>query len=176
MKKIIIFSLFLSMAVSSNAQDWNVTEHQADELKGNTAYTSYVYDVPDVGSFVCWNNKPYQYRIVNSDGIFNYKSGYSKYGGSYRGLTVIVGLYSADDKLIEKIEMWLDAESDKPTFLETRDAGGMFNPVGQKKKVKKIMKHLQSGSGYVRILADTYGTHKNFDLKIPCTLKANFIE
>ncbi len=176
MKKINLLLFSLCMILSVNAQDWNVTFHEADELKGNSAYTSYVYDVPEIGSFVCWNNKPYQYRLVNNNGIFNYKAGYNRYSGSYRGLTITVGLYSENDNLIEKIEMWLDAEGDKPTFLETRDAGGMFNPVGQKKKVKKIMKHLMSGNGYVRFIADTYGMHQDFDLKVPCSLKADFVK
>ncbi len=63
--------------------------------------------------------------------------------------------------------MWLDKESDKGgSYLRTRNAGGMSNPVGQKGKVKKILKHLQGDSGYVRIVATRYN-RADFDIKIP---------
>ena len=157
--------LFLISSIDLFAQQWERTVFEADELKGRKeGYIAYDYTDPNVGSFICWSNKPNQYRIINKNGIFNYSV-----NGQYRGLTVVVGIYDENEKLLDKFSMWLDCENDKPTFLETRDAV-LFNPPGQKKKVKKMMDCLTSGKGYVRIIADTYGTSPDFDLKIPSTL------
>lgn len=163
------FLLFVIATLSITrvfSQSWDVTKHEADDLKGTKEYISYMYSVPGVGSFVFWNNKENQYRIVSDDGIFNYEVVSSRYGTN-RGLSVIVGLYDANDNLQERLTMWLDCESDKPTFLETRDMGALLNPMGQKKKVKKIMSHLKKATGYIRFVASRYGK-TDFDLKVPC--------
>lgn len=146
---------------------WKITHQTADELKGNEAYSSYVYSQPGMGAFVFWGFEKFQFRIVSDDGIFNYKSTYSRYSGAYQGESILVGLYDNNDNLIEKFNMWLDREMSKDgKFLTTRNAGTMSNPVGQKGKVKKIFKHLQGQNGYVRIVATRYN-HADFDLKIP---------
>ena len=63
--------------------------------------------------------------------------------------------------------MWLDrVDNNKDRIVRTRDAGGMSNPVGQKGKVKKIFKALQSDGGYVRIVAERFQS-TDFDIKIP---------
>lgn len=146
---------------------WQITQKEADELKGNAAYSSYVYNQPGMGSFVFWGYNEHQFRIISDNGVFNYESGYNRFSGSYSGENVAVGLYDGNDKLIEKFNMWLDRDKSKSgTFLNTRNAGSMINPVGQKGKVKKIFKHLQGDSGYVRIVASRYN-HTDFDIKIP---------
>ena len=157
-----------SVQTSKSIKDgWQITKQEADELKGNEAYSSYVYNQPGVGSFVFWGFDEYQFRIISSNGVFNYESGYNRYSGSYSGESITVGLYDGNDKLIEKFNMWLDRDTSKGgTFLNTRNAGTMSNPVGQKGKVKKIFKHLQGDSGYVRIVAERYN-HSDFDIKIP---------
>ena len=152
---------------TSGESGWQITKQDADELKGNEAYISYMYNKPGMGSFVFWGFEEYQFRIISDNGVFNYESGYNRYSGSYSGESVTVGLYDGNDKLIEKFNMWLDRdESKNGTFLNTRNAGTMSNPVGQKGKVKKIFKHLQGNSGYVRIVATRYN-HADFDIKIP---------
>ena len=152
---------------TSGKGGWEITKIDADELKGNEAYTAYKYYQPGEGSFIFWGFNEFQYRIFSDNGIFNYQSGYNRYSGSYSGESVTVGLYDGNDNLIEKFDMWLDKESDKGgSYLRTRNAGGMSNPVGQKGKVKKILKHLQGDSGYVRIVATRYN-RPDFDIKIP---------
>ena len=156
-----------AQATSSGNAGWVKTKQEADELKGNEAYTSYVYNQPGEGSFIFWGFDEYQYRIFSDNGIFNYESGYNRYSGSYSGETVTVGLYDGNGNLIEKFDMWLDKERSKGgSYLRTRNAGAMSNPVGQKGKVKKIFKHLQGDSGYVRIVATRYN-RPDFDIKIP---------
>lgn len=152
---------------TSGKGGWEITKIDADELKGNEAYTAYKYYQPGEGSFIFWGFNEFQYRIFSDNGIFNYQSGYNRYSGSYSGESVTVGLYDGNDNFIEKFDMWLDKESDKGgSYLRTRNAGGMSNPVGQKGKVKKILKHLQGDSGYVRIVATRYN-RADFDIKIP---------
>ena len=156
-----------AQATSSGNAGWVITKQEADELKGNEAYTSYMYNQPGEGSFVFWGFEEYQFRIISENGVFNYESGYNQYSGSYSGESITVGLYDDNDKLIEKFNMWLDRDKSKGgNFLNTRNAGSMSNPVGQKGKVKKIFKHLQGNSGYVRIVAARYN-HADFDIKIP---------
>ena len=156
-----------AQATFSGNGGWVITNQEADDLKGNKAYTSYIYNQPGEGSFVFWGFEEYQFRIISENGVFNYESGYNQYSGSYSGESIIVGLYDDNDKLIEKFNMWLDRDKSKGgNFLNTRNAGGMSNPVGQKGKVKKIFKHLQGNSGYVRIVAARYN-HADFDIKIP---------
>ena len=166
MKKILFSLVFVTMSIVSFGQSWHSTHYEADELTDTKEYTSYVFEDPNVGSFIYWSNKKDQFRIITNNHIFNYDSGYSKYGGNYCGFEIMVGLYDENDNLIEKFKMWLDCPSSdgKPTFGETRDRGKMFNPVGQAKKCQKIFSHLKT-SGYVRILSDLYGGGK-FDLKI----------
>ena len=152
---------------TSRGGGWEITKIEADELKGNESYTAYKYYQPGEGSFIFWGFNNYQYRIFSDSGIFNYDSGYNRYFGSYSGETVTVGLYDGNGNLIEKFNMWLDKESDKGgSYLRTRNAGGMSNPVGQKEKVKKILNHLKGDSGYVRIIATRYN-RPDFDIKIP---------
>lgn len=158
----------ISAGISASSKSgWIITEQAADELKGNEAYSSYMYSEPGMGSFVFWGFEEYQFRIISDNGIFNYESGYNRYTGSYSGENVMIGLYDSDGNLIEKFNMWLDKDKSKSgNFLETRNAGAMFNPVGQKGKVKKIFNHLKGDDGYVRIVAARYDK-VDFDLKIP---------
>lgn len=159
MKKLIVLSVMLLSAVSTFAQ-WEKRHIEADELKGITeSYDAYIFQDENVGSFVFWSGKPL-FKIINANGIFNYEL-----TSGYRGMMITVGLYDASDKLIEKFTMWLDGKDGEPKALFTRDTNFMSTPVGQKKKVKKILAHLKT-DGYVRILGETYGDAPDFDLKI----------
>ena len=160
------------MSLTSYAQEWTVTEHQADELKGNESYSSYMFTEPNVGSFVCWKGSE-QCRIISSMGIFDYSTGHHNLVGVYGSITAIVGLYDSNDNLKEKFNLTLYCDIDNPSSFETRFLGILYPYIKQKKKVKKIINHLKSGTGYVRIVADIYGNSPDFDLKIPSTLVIN---
>ena len=167
MCKVLTIAIMMVLALSANAQgEWRTVELEGDPLKGTESGTAYIYEDPEIGSFVFWGFDKFQYRITVAEGQFNINAGYNRYGGSYAGLSVSVGLYDDNNKLKEMFKMWLDRESNSGnTFLKTRDSGVMNNPVGQKGKVKKIFNALKSGSGYVRIVAERYNT-TDFDLKI----------
>ena len=170
MKRIVSITIALMMAIAMSAQEegeWQKHESKADELKGSTGGTYYTYTVPGVGGFMFNDFDTYQYSII-SDGVqFNIETGYSQFAGSYAGITVLVGIYDDDGQLKEKFKMWLDRMDNMGNYaVKTRNAGGMANPVGQKGKVKKIFKALQSDGGYVRIVAERF-QRNDFDLKIP---------
>lgn len=159
MKRIIAL-LLLFIPLLSMAQQWEVIESEPDELKGTQGGVSYCFTDDEVGGFVYYGD--YQFSIfANEPNFFRIER-----IGDYRGAQVLVGLYDGNDKLIEKFKMWLDeVDNTVMRFLKTRNMGGMFNPVGQKGKVKKIIKHLNGKSGYVRIVTSRYDS-TDFDLRI----------
>ena len=163
-------TIALMMAIAMSAQGegaWQKHESKADELKGSTGGTYYSYIVPGLGGFMIFGFDNYQYFLISDSGQFNFDAGYRQFAGSYAGVTVLVGIYDEEGQMKEKFKMWLDRVDNKGNcIVRTRDAGGMSNPVGQKGKVKKIFKALQSGRGYVRIIAERF-QRTDFDLKIP---------
>ena len=166
MKKLLILAVITAHAAIASAQ-WTSEISKADELKGSSEDIIYTYTDSITGNaFVYWSSTPDQYLLFSNGKIFDFKSGYAKYVGQYSGLEVIVGLYQAKGDLIEKYKMWLDVNASDANHARTRNAGKMSNPVGQSKKVKKIISHLTSTTGYVRIIADLYGG-ETLDLKIP---------
>ena len=170
MKRIVTITIALMMAIAMSAQgegEWQKHESKADELRGSSGGTYYSYIVPGLGGFMIYGFDTYQYFLISDSGQFNIDAGYSQFAGSYAGVTVLVGIYDDGGQLKEKFKMWLDRVDNKGNcIVRTRDAGSMSNPVGQKGKVKKIFKALQSGGGYVRIIAERF-QRTDFDLKIP---------
>jgi len=170
MKRIVSVTIALMMAIAMSAQvegKWLKQESEADELKGLTGNTYYTYTAPGVGGFMFYGFDTYQFCLL-SDGVqFNIETGYNQFSGSYAGVSVLVGIYDGDGNLTEKFSMWLDRVDNMGNYaVKTRNAGGMSNPVGQKGKVKKILKALRSDSGYVRIVAERF-QRTDFDIKIP---------
>ena len=167
MKKLMTIALMVVAMTASAQGKWEKSVIEADELKGQEESVAYSYNQPGTGMFVVWGFDTYQFRLVSEERQFDIESGYNQFAGSYSGIKVLVGLYDDNDKLIEKFTMWLDKEDSRANrFVKTRNAGGMSNPVGQKGKVKKIFKQLQSGKGYVRMVCARYNA-TDFDLKIP---------
>lgn len=151
--------LFAGLTVS--AQGWEKIEHKADELTGTKAGCTYRYQFGEMGSFTVWDWSDPQFCINAKDRQFA-----TQIVDKYVGMKVLVGLYDEKGNLQEKFDMWLDKNKEYPNnVIGTRNAGVMSNPVGQNKKVKKIFKVLQSGSGYVRIVARRYND-SDFDIKI----------
>lgn len=167
MKKTLILFCFAFMSLIAQAQTWNITVQEQDELLDRAEdVTAYIFTVPDDGGIVFWEGK-FQYRLFSDAGIFNYEN-----SDGYIGMEVLIGLYDDNDKLVEKFKMWLDKEDAAAgKFIRTRNMGGMFNPVGQKGKVRKMIQHLNKGKGYVRIVAERYDAPL-FDIKVtPCEEK-----
>lgn len=157
MKKVITMMLMLTAVLTASAQGrWETIETEADELKGITGGNVYRYTDDNIGSFIVWDWNDPQMRIVSHDGIFNINSG--------GWLKILIGIYDAEGKMIEKTDMWLIKEDSRGYTYARTISKGMI-PAGQKKKVNKIFKALQFGDGYVRIIAPRYNK-TDFDLKI----------
>ena len=168
MKKLLLtFILALSCTLGVMAQTegkWHVLQVEPDELKDEPGGSRYVYEVENVGWFIVREWDKYQFMISSFHPFA--AEHVSDLVSSYDGELVLVGIYDANGKLTEKFEMWLDLVRDSGyKDLRTRDAGFMNNPVGQKKKVRKIFEALRSGVGYVRIVAPRYDK-SDFDIKI----------
>lgn len=168
MKKI-LFTFIMAVAIqfayaqaTENLGTWERSKTEADELKDQEASDVLIYTVAGMGNFVCWGFEEFQFRLISSETQFDID-----HGGSYSGVTINVGIYTKDGKLVEKFKMWLDKEDNRANrFIRTRNAGSMSNPVGQKGKVKKIFKALKSGSDHkVRIVAPRYNT-TDFDITL----------
>ena len=172
MKKVLFTFIMVLASQFANAQavenlgKWEHTKTEADELKGQEASDVLIYTVTGMGDFICWGFEEFQFRLVSSESQFDINTSYGTIG-SYTGVTINVGIYTKDGKLVEKFKMWLDREDNHANrFVRTRNAGSMSNPVGQKSKVKKIFKALKSGSDQkVRIVAPRYNT-TDFDITL----------
>ena len=151
MKKLLVL-LMLLVAIAAQAQgEWREVKVEADELRGIKEGTSYIFTEPGVGSLVVWDWNDPHIRIVSDNGIFNINSG--------GWLEVLVGFYDESGKMTDKMNIWFGKE-------DGSGYGYARTPSVQKKKVGKILKTLQSGKGYVRIVAPRYDK-TDFDLKIP---------
>lgn len=144
----------LLLTLNASAQ-WTKFHKEADELKGTSEHTTLQYNS---GNFVFSLLSDDQFAIKTEEGIFDYE-----YVNGVTGCQVIVGLYKEDGTLQEKFKIWLDKNTS--SILRTRNAGIMFNPVGQAKKVKKMRKHLHT-TGYLRIVAPRHEA-SDYDIKIP---------
>lgn len=161
MKKVLLLLLLCMPMIAASQGTWEKITLEADELKGQQGGDVMIYTDAAVGSFVFWNWDEYQFRLTSDHAQFNINV-----SNGHTGLLVFVGIYNDNGDLTDKFQMWLDREDNHGnTFLRTRNAGVMSNPVGQKKKVKKIFNALKSDRGYIRIVAERYNT-SDFDLKI----------
>lgn len=163
----VLASQFVYAQATENLGSWERTTTEADELKDQEASDVLIYSVAGMGNFIFWGFEEFQFRLVSTETQFDIESGYGKFIGSYAGVSITVGIYTKDGKLVEKFKMWLDKEDNRANrFVRTRNAGSMSNPVGQKGKVKKIFKALKSGSDQkVRIVAPRYNT-TDFDITL----------
>lgn len=158
MKRLLTILLLSAGLMAAHAQKWGKGTVAGDELLGLQPTTVVQYS-DSVGIFSCEEDK-YQFSIsCLGKSFFNYQ-----YENGKKGVFVIVGLYEDNGQLLEKFNMWLSV-GDDTQIAATWNLGSMLNPVGQKGKVKKIIKHLKSGHGYVRMVADRYRENV-FDFKI----------
>lgn len=160
MKKTInILIAILSMMEIANAQSgWSSTEFEADELKGQPAYTALSYTDNQGNRLTMWSNEDNYFRITSCSHIFNYTV-----SGSLKEVGATVGFYDTSDNLIEKNQMTFWPNDDNP-----RIAHNSIFLSRNKKKGKKVIQYLRNEEGYIRIIAPLYRSISGFDLKVPC--------
>lgn len=131
-------------------QKWYVTEHQADEMKKQEAYTSFRFEDENGNAFIYWTFSSSDFRIVSNSGVFNYNE--------RRFVPITVGFYDKDNKLLEKSEITLKVEEDAQ----------IARVPYKKKTATKALKYINENEGYIRIIAPLYGRIADFEIKVLC--------
>lgn len=165
MKRLITIALAAVLCMAASAQQWTTKDYPGDELKGIAPYTAHNYSVPKVGSFVVWEWDEPSFRLVTENGMFREDS-YNTGFGYFRADKVYVGVYRASTReLQEKYEIYMNIEDNssyRNLYINRHNAtrGGI-------KKVKKILKALQTPDTYVRFVCKRNHT-EDFDMIVPC--------
>lgn len=159
----ILLILLLVMPASSNGQTlenhaWNVRSIPSDELKGTKADTMYIYVEEGMGYFAYQHNNKSEYAIKCDNGnLFDVHANPWSFPAGSIDVNAIIGLYDNNDKLVDKLE-------------DKLDVGKVHNIASTRKKhkgiAKKIIDWIESGKGYVRIVAPRLGK-SSFDIKVP---------
>ena len=161
MKKVLTIVLLMLAGLTAGAQEgtWSTGMNEADELKGLLGGPYYRYDVEGIGSFILWDWEDWKFRIITDKGKF--EEHISSSGNWY--VSISMGLYSPDGKLTEKFENSIESDHSSPNTA-TINKNWMYFP-NHRKKIKKIIRALKSGEGYVRIVCKRKDM-SDFDLKI----------
>lgn len=165
MKKLLAIALILMLSITASAQGWTVVNHRGDELKGIAPYPSHTYSYPNIGQFVVWEWNIPSFRLVTDKGTFRERA-YNTGFGYFRADKVYVGVYRASTKeLVEKYVIYMNIEDNsgyQNLYINSYNAtrGGI-------KKVKKILKALQTEDTIVRFVCERYNMD-DFDLCVPC--------
>lgn len=157
MKKLLtIVLLFIGLTVSAQGV-WITGVTEADDLKGIPERTYYQYDVEGIGSFILFDWDDWAFHIFTDKGLFDVQTENS---GS---LPIVMGLYTPDGQLIEKLETTIAANyTTRTSAWVNKDWWYLHSP---KKKIKTMLQALKTGGGYVRILCKRKDM-QDFDLKI----------
>lgn len=161
MKKLLVITLMMLSGIAATAQGvWSTGMNEADELKGLLGGPYYRYDVEGIGSFILWDWEDWKFRIITDKGKFEEHISSGKWYTS-----INLGLYSSDGKLTDKLESIIEVDhSDPNTATIDKNWMAYYGP-GKKSKIKKMIRSLKSGDGYVRIVCSRVGM-QDFDLKI----------
>ncbi len=181
MKELLIF-VFLLFGQTLNAQGkWSVVETVADELKGIKGGYHYKYSAEGMGEIEIYDLNDWQFRLGTYDGGFDFneiKSGqvynYTMGGGlGTQTVTyakprfsniILMGRYDKNNKLKDKLELSMEVDhNQKCQNLSVNKTWFGYPQTGR--KVKKMIKAMYYGDGYVRIVAKRTGM-PDFDLKI----------
>lgn len=160
MKKIILILVALFTFTFATAQSWTVENIKGDELKGTKDCVAYFYQ--DAGKSLYFDSDNDKIFVLTTPERF-FK--YSNMRGT-KGHNVfmgIAGLYSSDDKLIERLEITFEV-MDEPARCYpnkyTMKGGNNY------KRSRRVVEHLKNSDGYVRFLLGLY-PEGEFELKVP---------
>ena len=144
MKKILICFILTLVSISGYSQWLEPKYHPADELTGEAAYYSNVYNETGVGMFIAWSNEP-TVKLVTDRGIFDYENG---------RVTVLIGFYEGST-LVEKTtaKFWVPDGNSHRAYSPDDNLG------------KKILEYIKT-KGKVRFIAPRY-SGADFDLTVP---------
>ena len=160
-KKIISAALIVcAFGFNAQAQKWEHSVTEADELTGETGYESNMYTDETGNVFVIWSDESENFRVISGTSIFNYI-------GDIRSVMATIGYYDLNNKLIEKNDIQLLVSEGQGNQAEPNMVP-MIRPLPNKKRVRMLIDYVQNKQVYVRILVPLYGTNAKFDIKVPC--------
>lgn len=159
MKKLLTIALLFAGLTASAQGVWITGVTEPDNLKGIPERTYYQYDVEGVGSFILFDWDDWTFHIFTDKGTFDVRPENS---GS---LPILMGLYTPDGQLIEKLETTIAANyTTRTSAWVNKEWWYLHNP---KKKIKRMLQALKTGEGYVRIVCKRQGViNQDFDLTI----------
>ena len=160
MKKVLLF-LMVVVAMTANAQGtWTSGTREGDELKGDNGGPYYRYEIENNGGLVLWDWNDWAFKIFTTKGEFDV---WYYQNSGFRYIRITMGLYTLDGKLTEKLDV-LELAADHTHKEEKIKKKGLYYP-STRKIIKKILRALKSGEGYVRVVCARKGA-EDFDIKI----------
>lgn len=157
MKKLLFLLLMLVPLVSNAQYKWEVDYEPADELKGTKADSVYFYLCDSVGSFTYRYNSHDTFVLYSTKGSFKCRyNGWSLPKNAIQ-TNATIGLYDDNGELKDKFEYALNVGN---------DFNIAFSRLQYKKYARKVISWLESGKGYVRIVA-ALRNGLDFDLVVP---------
>lgn len=158
MKKLLAIALLMVLSMTASAQGtWTVSHREADELIGQTAQDVYMYEAPGIGTVVVWDWKKPDFRLITDKGFFNQV----RLQGSGLCVPVKVGFYDKNGKLKTRFQLIMYCEDNHG--MKWIATGGYY--LAGRGNIRKILAHMKSGDGYVRIVAELYD-RPDFDIKV----------
>lgn len=161
MKKLLTIALLLLAGLTASAQNgkWTAGVGEKDELRGQPGGRYFRYEVEGDGSFEIYDWNDWVFKITTAKGAFDvlhYRNGGERY------MRVTIALYSLDNNLQVRVDTELEADASFRAGWINRQ--GLYYP-SVKKKLRKMIGALKSGTGYVRVLCERNNTPA-LDLKV----------
>lgn len=157
MKKLLTIALLLLAGLTAGAQGrWTVSHREADPMKGQDARDVYIYNANGIGSLVVWDWNKADFRLITEKGMFRT---WVSSGSTF--VPVKVGFYDDKGNLEKMFTVnLLPEDNHMRKYIATADFY-----FGGRGDIKKIIKRLKSGKGFVRMVAQLYND-PDFDIKI----------
>lgn len=181
MKKVLwLIVCLMTMVVSVNAQSWKETKFDGDELLGTKGYVATSLSVSGIGMVVFYSDNAV--KLVAEKGIFDYHD---------KKVTVRIGYYDENGELLKRrCETFYIGKTGSSCqydhrFSELTAERFEFDARFEKNKEhkefllkqaeicridkgKEFVDFIRNNKGYVRFVAEKYGTNTAFDIKVPC--------
>lgn len=164
MRKLLTIALML-IGMTAYAQGvWKTVKVEADELKGVKGGESYQFTVDSIGFIEITDWKKDRITITTNEGVFEYSkqevvNPVTRMNKTVYVSKILIGLYNSEGGLQEKLdgESYFAEENPKSLLV----VGRTFS---QTRIMKRMLKAVQSGEGYLRIISKRKGM-PDFDLK-----------
>ena len=145
--------VLLLVGMTANAQGtWNSVRVEEDDLKGIKGGEIYQFSVDSIGAIEITDWKKDRIVITTNSGEFEYSKQEVVNSVTHMNKTVyvskvLIGLYNSEGSLLEKLdgESYFDGENPKSLLV----VGRTFT---QTRQIKRMLKIVQSGDGYLRIV------------------------